>query len=152
MKVTRKLLNGTSEEKILTIDVKPGWKSGTKITFDNTGDEVSPGQFQSITFELEEKPHGRFKRNGDDLTAQMDISLAEALTGFTKYILTLDSRKIPITVNEILTPTSNSKRITREGMPNSKTLQNGDLVIKFNIQFPSHLSPDQKQQLKSLLS
>lgn len=153
MKVTRKLLNGGSEEKILTIDVRPGWKAGTKITFDNTGDEMAPGEFQNITFELEEKPHGRFKRNGDDLTSQMDITLAEALTGFTKYILTLDSRKIPITVNnEIITPANNTKRIPREGMPNSKTGQHGDLVIKFNIQFPNQLTSEQKQQLRNILS
>ena len=27
------------EEKILTIDVKKGWKEGTKITFNSEGDE-----------------------------------------------------------------------------------------------------------------
>ena len=31
-----------SEEKILSIDIKPGWKSGTKITFAKEGDET-PG-------------------------------------------------------------------------------------------------------------
>ena len=28
------------EEKVLTINVKPGWKSGTKITFQREGDQV----------------------------------------------------------------------------------------------------------------
>lgn len=27
-------------DKILTIDVKPGWKQGTKITFQKEGDQV----------------------------------------------------------------------------------------------------------------
>jgi len=34
------------KEKILTINVKPGWKVGTKITFQNEGDQgpnIIPG-------------------------------------------------------------------------------------------------------------
>jgi DnaJ family protein B protein 4 len=31
LKVTRRLLNGSSSEKVLTIEVKPGWKAGTKV-------------------------------------------------------------------------------------------------------------------------
>ena len=34
------------KEKILTINVKPGWKVGTKITFNNEGDQgpnIIPG-------------------------------------------------------------------------------------------------------------
>ena len=44
MKISRKVLaseGGTTsnEDKILTIDVKPGWKAGTKITFPREGDQ-----------------------------------------------------------------------------------------------------------------
>lgn len=28
------------KDKILTIDVKPGWKEGTKVTFPKEGDQV----------------------------------------------------------------------------------------------------------------
>lgn len=30
----------TIKDKILTIDVQPGWKQGTKITFEKEGDQV----------------------------------------------------------------------------------------------------------------
>jgi DnaJ-class molecular chaperone len=38
---SRKQANGSyrKEDKILTIDVKKGWKEGTKITFNGEGDE-----------------------------------------------------------------------------------------------------------------
>jgi len=31
LKITRKMLNGTEEEKIVTVNVKAGWKAGTKV-------------------------------------------------------------------------------------------------------------------------
>lgn len=31
----------TIRDKILTIDVQPGWKRGTRITFEKEGDQVS---------------------------------------------------------------------------------------------------------------
>lgn len=153
LKVTRTLLNGAGrEEKVLSVDVKPGWKAGTKVTFDNAGDEISPGVSQAICFEVEEKPHPRFKREGDTLHHTMNISLAEALTGFNKSVAALDGRTIPVTSTGGLQPHS-TMRLAGEGMPNSKQpSRKGDLVIAFNIQFPTHLSPHQKDQLRNILS
>lgn len=31
----------TIRDKILTIDVRPGWKQGTRITFEKEGDQVT---------------------------------------------------------------------------------------------------------------
>ena len=45
MKISRRVVAGDGtakkEEKVLTINVKPGWKSGTKITFQREGDQES---------------------------------------------------------------------------------------------------------------
>ena len=43
LKITRRLLNGSEEEKIVSIVIKPGWKAGTKIRYDGMGTEVSNG-------------------------------------------------------------------------------------------------------------
>ncbi|BBG94169.1 DNAJ heat shock family protein [Prunus dulcis] len=54
-------------EEILKIDIKPGWKKGTKITFPDKGNQepgVSPAD---LIFVVDEKPHGVFKRDGNDL-------------------------------------------------------------------------------------
>lgn len=34
----------TIRDKILTIDVRPGWRQGTRITFEKEGDQVTAGQ------------------------------------------------------------------------------------------------------------
>ena len=49
------------------IVVKAGWKDGTKITFENEGDDA-PGMLPSdVVFILQTKPHARFIREDDDL-------------------------------------------------------------------------------------
>jgi DnaJ-class molecular chaperone len=156
VKITRQRLNadGTShpEEKTLEINVKPGWKKGTTITFENEGDE-EPGVIPAdIQFILGEKPHDRFERDGNDLIYNAKISLAEALAGTRLDILTLDGRTLPVPVTEIVSPGS-VKLIRNEGMPISKAPgTRGDLKIKFSVSFPGYLSEDKKRQLRSLLA
>jgi DnaJ-class molecular chaperone len=67
----RKIVNsdGTSrtEDKYLTINVKPGWKNGTKITFPKEGD-VYPNRVPAdIIFVIKDKPHSKFRREDSDI-------------------------------------------------------------------------------------
>jgi DnaJ homolog subfamily B member 4 len=151
LRVTKRRLNGGTEEKILTINVKPGWKSGTRITFANEGDEVAPGRFQTIVFVLEEKTHAVFVREGDQLSVTLDISLADALAGVAGSITTLDGRALPVRHEGVVQP-GTTVRMPGEGMPISKLPnQRGDLVVKFSIRFPRSLTPAQKAQIRATL-
>lgn len=82
MKISHKRLNpdGKSirnEDKILTIEVKRGWKEGTKITFPKEGDQTSNNIPADIVFVLKDKPHNIFKRDGSDVIYPARISLRE---------------------------------------------------------------------------
>lgn len=99
LKITRKLRNGSEEGKVLEIAYKAGWKKGTKVKFQGAGHEDEYGRGQTIAFVVEEKPHGRFKREDDDLVVSSNISLLDALTGTnegTREIEHLDGRKIKV--------------------------------------------------------
>ncbi|KAG8137106.1 hypothetical protein E2320_005645 [Naja naja] len=78
----------TIKDKILTIDVQPGWKPGTKITFKEEGDQ--------------EKLHPRFKREDDNLIYVAGIPLGKALIGCTVDVRTLDERLLNIPINDIV--------------------------------------------------
>jgi len=157
LRMTKKILNNDGqstrdEQKVLTIDLKPGLKQGTKVRFAKEGDQGPNIIPADIVFELREKPHPYFKRNGNDLTYTATVSLSDALTGTQLEIKTLDDRVLRIPVNEIVSPGYN-KVIYGEGMPLYKNpKQKGNLVISFNIVFPSHLSPNQKQNIKKILT
>jgi DnaJ-class molecular chaperone len=143
--------SSVSEEKVLEIPVKPGWKAGTTVTFEREGDE-EPGVIPAdIVFVVGEKPHARFERDGDDLVLRTHVSLREALTDHTVHVDTLDGRSLAIPCHEIIAPGS-VKTVPGEGMPRSKRPgERGDLRIHFDVTFPAHLPEAARQQLKRLL-
>eukprot|EP00879_Flechtneria_rotunda_P001159 GHRR01001305.1.p1 GENE.GHRR01001305.1~~GHRR01001305.1.p1 ORF type:complete len:340 (+),score=72.59 GHRR01001305.1:396-1415(+) len=157
LKVTRTIWDANrrpsrTEEEILEVNIKPGWKRGTKITFPEKGDERPGRRPADMVFIIDEKPHPHFKRDGDDLIIHKRISLSDALCGVEFRVQTLDNRAITVTTkNEVITP-NQSKIIRGEGMPVSKAPgQKGNLVVKFDIAFPRSLSSSQKEQIRSLL-
>ncbi|KAF8043346.1 hypothetical protein BT93_A1631 [Corymbia citriodora subsp. variegata] len=155
MKLTREIVytsRGTIKvEEILTVDIKPGWMEGTKITFFEKGNEQPNIIPSDLVFIVDEKPHNVFTRDGNDLIVTKNISMAEGLTGLTVHLTTLDDRSLTIPINNVV-HTNYEEVVPREGMPLQKDLtKKGDLRIKFNIKFPTTLTSDQKAGIKKLL-
>lgn len=63
-----------SPSDTLSVTIKPGYKSGTKITFRGAGGENSAGGGIDVVFLLQEKEHPVFKRVGDDLFVHLKVS------------------------------------------------------------------------------
>ncbi|KAL5553979.1 hypothetical protein UlMin_041380 [Ulmus minor] len=143
--------NPKTVEEILRIDVKPGWKKGTKITFPEKGNQEPGVTPADLIFVIEEKAHAVFHRDENDLVVDQKISLLEALTGKTLNLTTLDGRNLTIPVTDIVKP-GDEVVIKNEGMPNSKDPnKKGKLKIKFDVFFPSRLNAEQKSDLRRAL-
>eukprot|EP00123_Amoebidium_parasiticum_P010148 comp19921_c0_seq1/m.24180 comp19921_c0_seq1/g.24180 ORF comp19921_c0_seq1/g.24180 comp19921_c0_seq1/m.24180 type:complete len:360 (-) comp19921_c0_seq1:378-1457(-) len=154
LKISKKVHTGSSvrtEQKILEVNVKPGWKSGTKITFAKEGDQY-PGRIPAdIVFIIKEREHSRFQREGNNLIYTCKVSLLQALTGFSVDLSTLDNRQLHIPVTEVVGP-DYRKVVSGEGMPLSKNpQQRGDLILKFQVEFPRALTPHQKELIQRAL-
>lgn len=155
MKISARRMDGIgqsrSESEILSIDIKPGWKQGTKITFAEKGDQA-PGRVPAdIVFEIEEKPHSRFRREKDDLYYTYKISLKDALCGCIVEVKTLADKVVRLKVEDVITP-STKKIISGHGMPISKSPGSfGNLHIQFDVAFPTRLTEEQKNVLRSTL-
>ncbi|XP_033916080.1 dnaJ homolog subfamily B member 13 [Melopsittacus undulatus] len=156
IKISRRVMNEDGQtssirDKILTIDVQPGWRPGTRITFEKEGDQGPNVIPADITFVVQEKMHPRFKRANDNLIFITTIPLGKALVGCTVDVRTLDGRLLNIPINDIVDPTY-CKVVPGEGMPLPGDPQHrGDLLIYFNICFPKKLTPDKKMLLRSAL-
>ncbi|KAI3796020.1 hypothetical protein L1987_38681 [Smallanthus sonchifolius] len=138
-------------EEILPIQIKPGWKKGTKITFPEKGNQEAGAAPGDLIFVVDEKPHNTFKRDGNDLVFTKRITLLEALTGKTIKVTTLDGRDLVIRLTDVVNP-GHEEVIQNEGMPISKEPgKKGNLRIKIDIKFPSRLSGEQKSDLKRVL-
>ncbi|KAI5354824.1 PREDICTED: dnaJ [Prunus dulcis] len=156
MKISRTVVDANGrqvpEQEILTIDVKPGWKKGTKITFPDKGNEQLGQLPADLVFVIDEKPHDTYKRDGNDLVVNHKVTLAEALGGTTVHLTTLDGRDLSIPVTDIVSP-GYELVVAREGMPIPKEPRNrGDLKIKFEVRFPTRLTPEQRAGLKRTLA
>ncbi|XP_057952121.1 uncharacterized protein LOC131146504 [Malania oleifera] len=155
MKISRNIFDASGKfhtvEEILTIDVKPGWKKGTKITFPEKGNQ-DPGVIAAdLIFVIDEKTHAVYKRDGNDLVVNQEITLLEALTGKTIDLTTLDRRIVTMQVTDIVRP-GYEVVVPNEGMPISKEpRRKGNLRVKFDVKYPARLTSEQKSDLKRVL-
>lgn len=91
MKISRRVLqaDGTpkKEDKYVSISVKPGWKSGTKVTFQKEGDQTKGKIPADIVFIIRDKPHPLFKREGSDLryTARLTLKQVRKCQGMRTF-------------------------------------------------------------------
>lgn len=137
----------------MRIRIRPGWRRGTKITFEGKGDE-KPGMHPAdIIFVIEEKRHHIFKREGDDLELGVEIPLVEALTGgCTLSVPLLGGGKVNISLDDEIIYPGYEKIIPGQGMPTFKDgSRRGDLHLKFFVEFPVELSEEQRSDLVSIL-
>ncbi|KAJ1859008.1 Molecular chaperone (DnaJ super) [Coemansia sp. RSA 2703] len=156
LKVTRRVRNAdgtvTPTEKILEVNILPGWKAGTKVRYPKEGDDMGGGA-QDLVFVIEEKPHAVFKRDGDDLKIEMTLTLDEALCGFKRPVQLLNDKSINVSnTNNVVRPGQIS-RMPNYGMPISKRPGSfGALVITYHIQFPTSLTLSQKEKIHEALT
>ena len=157
LKIKRKVLDpntrlSTFSEKIIVVNVKAGWKAGTKLNYANEGDEYSPGKHQDVQLVIEEKAHPLFRRDGDDLHFTMNLTLEEALCGFAKSVTTLDTRELKVS-NKAVTVPNQQLKFPNGGMPNQKDPINkkGALIVTFKVTFPPTLTDSQKNLIHTAL-
>lgn len=155
MKITRNVTEGGmtfEEEKVLTVEIKKGWKAGTKITFAGEGDQKPDTTPADIIFVIKDKPHLHFTRDADNnLLYTCNLSLREALIGCTVEIPTLEGPSVKWQLKSVVQPGS-TKCMSGKGLPLPKTPnQHGDMVVTFQVSIPDNLTPNQRDSLARML-
>jgi DnaJ family protein A protein 2 len=143
-----------SDRKILEVNIQRGMRDGQRITFSGEGDQapgIIPGD---IIIALDEQPHPRFTRQGDDLYYEAKIDLLTALAGGQFAIPHLDDRVLMVSVipGEAIKPDM-VKVVPNEGMPMYRIDSRGHLFIKFTVEFPQANWTDENtlKKLESIL-
>ncbi|XP_056264874.1 dnaJ homolog subfamily B member 1b [Pseudoliparis swirei] len=156
MKISRKRLNPDGrtikmEDKILEVQIKKGWKEGTKITFPKEGDETPTNIPADVVFVLKDKSHHKFKRDGSNIVYTATVSLRDALCGCTINAPTLDGRTVTVSTTDVVQP-GMKRRINGEGLPYPKRPdRRGDLLVEFEVRFPERLSQSARDTIAQVL-
>jgi len=153
-----------NERKVIEVHVEKGAANNQKITFRGMADEVPGRETGDVNFIIQEKEHDFFKRKGADLLIMQDISLNQALTGFSLRFSHLDGRDViiktrpgEVILSETKDPDSGRSMpymmmVSNEGMPSrGNPFVKGNLYVAFHIDFPKTISKDVADKLRELL-
>merc|ERR1711862_404171 len=153
-----------SERKVLEVHIEKGMDNNQKITFRNMADETPGMEPGDVNFIIQVKEHSLFKRKGADLLVTKEVSLNQALCGFSWKIKHLDGRDIVIKTRpgEIIkcetTDVATGRnlpyitKVKDEGMPSrGNPFVKGNLYVAFHVTFPETLPEDVIKTLRSVL-
>lgn len=136
--------------------IKPGSMSGDTIRVPRGGDQHPDADPGDLVVHLLVSDHPVFVRKGDDLHAELVVSLTEALLGFTRSITHLDKHDVPV-VRSGVTQHGEVIHIRGEGMPRKSDatswggLKFGDLFVRIRVRFPRALTTAQVAAVERLL-
>mmetsp|Transcript_36790 Transcript_36790/g.37446 ORF Transcript_36790/g.37446 Transcript_36790/m.37446 type:complete len:325 (+) Transcript_36790:254-1228(+) len=117
-------------DKILTVEVLPGWKHGTPVTYPPS-DEFP----NKIILTIKETKHRYFTRKGSDLKWKCRLTRKQAENGVLIRVPRLDGEVLSFSTKGMTIRNGEKRRFTGLGMPIEGTNgeEKGDLVIKFQI-------------------
>lgn len=140
--------NGKS--KMINIIVPPGIEHGQQIKYQGMGDNSIPDvRAGDLIVNIYVKPNVLFRREGDNLVFDQVISVWDAMLGTDVVIRTLDNKTLNITIPQGTQP-GTVMSCRGEGLPNIRTKQRGNLMIKIEVSVPKQLNDKQIQLLTQI--
>mmetsp|Transcript_30079 Transcript_30079/g.70118 ORF Transcript_30079/g.70118 Transcript_30079/m.70118 type:complete len:502 (+) Transcript_30079:61-1566(+) len=135
------------ENAELDVHIEKGMRDGEQVTFPRMA-EQRPGMIPgAIIFTLKTRKHKKFERRGDDLHMSMQVTLREALLGWSQKIKHLDGHIVEVSTTSVTRPLQVLK-VKGEGMPlRDDPASFGDLYIKVEVVFPGELRPDMHEAI-----
>ncbi|KAG8920495.1 hypothetical protein FRC01_000727 [Tulasnella sp. 417] len=136
-RVTSRMLSGEPRIQDVEIAVEPGWAAGTRIIFNEAGDECAPGVFQTLVFVVDQTYHERFtRRKAGELVFNQNIDPREvsAKNGGRALgkVVGLDGKVIDVKPEGVIYHGQETV-IRGEGMlkrKKGKVVGRGDLIIR----------------------
>lgn len=86
------------DKKFLDVHIDKGMKGGQTITFRGESDQSPSSEPGDVVIVIEEKPHDRFRRQENDLVAEIEVDLLTALAGGQFAIRHLDDRALVVKI------------------------------------------------------
>ncbi len=136
-------------EETVSIKIPAGVVEGMQLKVSGKGNEA-PGNGISgdILVVIEEEPHEKLQREGDNLHYDLYVSFSDAVLGTSKEIDTVTG-KVRIKV-EAGVQSGKILRLRGKGIPSINGYGKGDLLVHVNVWTPKTLSKQQKEFFENM--
>jgi DnaJ-class molecular chaperone len=139
-----------SDGKKVKVKIPAGVETGSKIRLSGKGNPgVGGGQPGDLIIETHVHLHPSFRREGDDIHLDLEISVAEALMGAKLPVPTIAGA-----VEVRIPPSSQSGqklRLKDRGIMNLKTKTPGHEYVHLLIKVPVEMTDEDRQHIKKIL-
>jgi DnaJ-class molecular chaperone len=143
------------KNKMINIQIPPGIEHGQQIRYEGMGDDSIPGlRSGDLLVNVIVREHSRYKREGTSLIVEQVVSVWDALLGASIEIQTLDRKTLSMSLPPGTQPDT-VMSCKGEGLPNMRTRQRGNLLIRIKVIVPKIINPQQIdliQQIKQGIS
>lgn len=131
----------------IKVNVPAGVDNGSRLRMQGEGEGgVNGGSNGDLFIYVTVKPHKFFKREGDNVFLEQQISFAEAALGADIEVPTLDG-PVKLTIPEG-TQTGTTFRLRGRGFPKLRGYGRGDQHVRVKLFTPQRLSDEQKELLR----
>jgi len=144
--------NGHLEKDHVNLPIPKGIDEGEVMVLREMGNVIQDRIKGDLHLRVIIQNHSHFERKGMDLYYKKQLSLKEALCGFTLEIPHLNSKVLRIShsaTSHVIKP--NDKRPIPDYGMMKDGCSNGNLIIVFDILFPEKLTESQIQLLNDVL-
>lgn len=137
-------------KKVINISIPAGIDHGQQIRYQGMGDDSLPGIPAGDLFvNVYVQPHPVFAREGDFLVCEKTISMWDAALGSSFTIQTIDNKNLDIIIPQGTQPDT-VLSCRGEGLPNVRTKQRGNLMIRIKVQIVKNLTKEQLAKIENL--
>ncbi|KAG2430612.1 hypothetical protein HXX76_010130 [Chlamydomonas incerta] len=134
--------------KAVDLDIPAGVDTGdvleTQVELPTPGRRTASTKM-TVSFPIEVMPHPKFRRQGSDIVASLELPLSQALMGATVRVDTLDGG-VELIVPP-LTQQGDRLRVRNKGIFNPRRGIKGDHFVDIVVQLPRALTPRQRELL-----
>jgi molecular chaperone DnaJ len=138
------------ETRRLAVKVPAGIEDGAQIRLSGEGEAgprgAPPGD---LYIEVNVKPHKLFRREGNDITLDLNINISQAALGADVQVPTVDGETAALKV-PAGTQTGKVFRLKGLGVPYLRGSGRGDMLVRAGVQVPISLTEEQKRLLREL--
>jgi len=139
------------ETKKVTVTIEKGHYKDT-IVFKGKGHQLTENEVGDLIVTIDVNEHEYYDRDNNDLIMKKEVSLNDALCGFTFKIKDINDNELIVMTDKIIDV--EPMGLVGKGLPDIDSpdaSEYGNIVILFDVIFPETLDKETKEALRKLL-